>query len=157
MIWLAGIVVLLLLVFSTGFRKVAAVIAVLFAGTIAIFILAHEQSQRETRSLIPSGDVDLREIRFQFDGFGSYKLVGRIKDNSPSYTLTGLSLKIVLGDCNNDIRLSCVTIGESEEHPFFENIPVGQVREVSDYIFPGSTKPKGKLVWHYSIAYTEGK
>jgi hypothetical protein len=50
-----------------------------------------------------------------------------------------------------------VTIGESEEHPFFENIPPGQVRDIDSYIFPVTTKPKGKLVWHYSIAYTEGK
>jgi len=28
---------------------------------------------------------------------------------------------------------------------------------VSDYVFPGNTKPKGKLIWHYSISYTEGK
>jgi hypothetical protein len=157
MAWLAAIVVLLLLVFSTGFRKVAAVAAALSAAAVAIFILVHNQSQREARALIPSSDIDLREVKFQSDSVGSYKLVGRIRNNSPSYTLTGLSLKIVFEDCDAAAQASCVTIGESEEHPFFANIPPGQVRDLDSYIFPGSTKPKGKLVWHYSIAYTEGK
>jgi hypothetical protein len=156
MAWLAAIVVLLLLVFSTRFRKVAAVVAGVLAAAVGIFILVQQQSQKEARALIPSSDVDLHEIRLQSD-FGSYKLVGRIRNNSPSYTLTGVSLKLVLKDCDTATQASCVTIGESEEHPFFENIPPGQARDIDSYIFPGTTKRKGKLVWHYSIAYTEGK
>jgi hypothetical protein len=145
------------LVFSTGFRKLAAVVAGVLAAAVGIFLLVQQQSQREARALIPSTDVDLQEIKLQSDSVGSYKLVGRIRNNSPSYTLTGLGLKIVLDDCDAAAPPNCVTIGDSEEHPFFENIPPGQVRELDSYIFPGSTKPKGKLVWHYSIAYTEGK
>jgi hypothetical protein len=105
MAWLAAIVVLLLLVFSTGFRKVAAVVAAVLTAAIAIFILVHEQSQREARALIPFSDVDLREIKLQPESFG-YKLVGRIKNNSPSYTLTGLALKIVLEDCDSGTQVS---------------------------------------------------
>jgi hypothetical protein len=159
MAWLVGIVVLLLLVFSTGFRKVAGVLVALVAVIVGIFVVTQRESERQARALIPASVVDLREVRLQPDSFGAYKLVGRIKNNSPSYTLTGLSLKIVLEDCEggDTSQPSCVTIGESEEHPLFENIPAGQVRDVSDYIFPGSTKPQGKLVWHYSISYTEGK
>jgi hypothetical protein len=159
MAWLAAIVVLLLLVFSSGFRKLAAIAAALIAAVVAIFISVHEQSQREARALIPPSEVELQDIKLHSDG-GSYKLLGRIRNNSPSYTLTGLSLKIILHDCDSVVQPSspnCVTIGQSEEHPLFESIPPGQVRELDDYIFPGTTKPRGKLVWEYSVAYTEGK
>ena len=70
MAWLAAIVVLLLLVFSTGFRKVAAVVAGVLAA-VGIFILVQQQSQREARALIPFSDVDLQETKLQSDSLGS--------------------------------------------------------------------------------------
>jgi hypothetical protein len=99
MAWLAGIVVLLLLVFSTDFRKAAGIMVAVIALVARIFILARRQSEREARARIPASELDLREITLGPDSFGGYKLVGRIKNNSPTYTLTGLGLKLVLQDC----------------------------------------------------------
>jgi len=158
MAWLAGIVVLLLVVFSTGFRKAAVVVVAVVALVIGIFILYQQQSEKDAREFIPASEVEFQELTLQPESVGIYRLVGRIKNNSPTYTLTGLSLKIVLEDCEggDTARPSCVTIGE-EQHSLFEHIPPGQVREISESVFPGDTKPRGKLVWHYSISYTKGK
>jgi hypothetical protein len=88
----------------------------------------------------------------------AYKIVGRIKNNSHQYTLTGLGMNVSFEDCEGDsLRPTCVTIGEDKDHYYGMNIPPGQVREISEYVYSGSTRPKGKLVWHYSISYTEGK
>jgi hypothetical protein len=90
--------------------------------------------------------------------YGSHDLTGRIKNLSSQYTLTGVALTITIEDCEGDFpHPSCVTIGEDKDHHFWVHIPPGQVRDISEPIYTGSTQPKGKLQWYYSISYTTGK
>jgi hypothetical protein len=153
----AAIVVLLLLVFSAGFRKAAGVLVAVAAIIIGIVILNQRQSEREARERIPQSQLDFNDMILQTQ-YGSQKLTGRIKNNSHQYTLAGVALTITFEDCEGDApRPSCVTIGEDKDHYYSVNIPPGQVRDVSEYVYAGSTHPRGKLQWHYSISYTEGK
>jgi hypothetical protein len=157
MAWLVGIAVVLLLIYSSGFRKAALGIVLVGAIGIGIIVLYTQESKREARERIPVGDLELSDISLK-QQYGSYTIVGRIKNNSHQYTLTGLGLSVVFEDCESESpRTSCVIIGEDKDHYFSMNVPPGQVRDMSEYVYPGSTRPKGKLVWHYSISYTEAK
>jgi hypothetical protein len=82
MAWLAGIVVLLLLVFSSGFRKVAGGLVAIAALVVGGFLLDQHQSRIDARTRISASDVDLRDLRLQTGDFGDYKLFGRIRNNS---------------------------------------------------------------------------
>jgi hypothetical protein len=157
MAWLAGIVVLLLLVFSASFRKVAGIAVPAVALIVGIFILNQRQSEKEARERIPANELELTDMVLTTE-YGSHKIVGRIRNRSPQYTLTAIGLTVTLEDCENDSpHRSCATIGEDKDHNYSVDIPPDQVRDFSGYIYPGDTKPKGKLVWHYSISYTEAK
>ena len=156
MVWLAGIVVLLLLIFSGKFRKVAFGIVAVIAIGIGLIVLYTQEAKRESRDRIAVSELDFQDIRLQND-YGSYRIIGRIKNNSHQYTLTGLGVNFSFEDCESDTpRLNCVTIGEAKEN-YLLNIPAGQVRDLSEYVYPGSTRAKGKMVWHYFIFYTEGR
>ena len=156
MVWLVGIVVLVLLIFSGKFRKVAFGIVAVIAVGIGLIVLYTQEAKREARDRIAVSEIELQDIRLQND-YGSYRIFGRIKNNSHQYTLTRLGMKFSFEDCESDTpRLNCVTIGEAEEN-YSLNIPAGQAREFSEHVYPGSTRAKGKMVWHYFISYTEGR
>jgi hypothetical protein len=157
MAWLAGIVVLLLLVFSAGFRKAAGVVAVVLGLIVVIFVANQRQSKKEARERIPASELEFDGMTLTTE-YGSHKIGGRIKNNSQKYTLTAIGITVTLQDCENQrIPSSCVTIGEDKDHDIPVDVPPGQIRDVSNYIFVGDTKPKGKLVWNYAITYTEAK
>ncbi len=156
MAWLAAIIVILLLIYSGRFRKVAvALVAALVVGVVVIYLYMQD-SKRQTRSLIAESELDFQDIKLQTD-YAGYKIIGRIKNNSHQYTLTAVGLNISFDDCDtNTENGNCVTIGESTDRVSLL-IPAGQLREFSEYVYPGNTRPKGRLVWHYSVAYIEGK
>jgi hypothetical protein len=154
MAWLVGLAVVLLLIYSGGFRKAALGLVVVGAIGIGIIVLYTQESKREARERIPIGDLEFSDMVLKTEYGSSYKIVGRIKNNSHQYTLTALGMNVSFEDCEGD---SCVTIGEDKDHYYGMDIPPGQVRGISEYVYPGSTRPRGKLVWHYSISYTEGK
>jgi hypothetical protein len=156
MIWLAVSVVVVLLVFSTGFRKVAAVVAVICGVGIGIILLVNTPSRSTARSLIPASDVELRDLRL--GGSYSHSLSGRGKNNSASHTLTDLKVLVVMRDCTDEAHTQCETIGEEPVSLWFDNIPPGQVRDIRGGILLHTpAKPKGKFAWSYSIVETEGK
>lgn len=154
--WLVGIVVLVLLIFSGKFRKVAFGIAAVIAVGMGLIVLYTQESKRESRDRIPKSEIEFQDIRLQND-HGIYRIFGRIKNNSRHYTLTRLGMKFSFEDCeNDDPRLNCVTIEEVKED-FSLDIPAGQARDLSEYVYPGITRAKGKMVWHYLISYIEGQ
>ena len=156
MVWLAGIIVILLLIFSGAFRKVALGTSAVIAVGIGIFILVSKEYERESRARISVKDLDFQDIRLE-GGYGPYRITGRIKNNSRQHTLTELGMNFAFEDCEKDNPpLNCVTIGETTQN-FYLRIPAGQARDLSGYVFSGSTRAKGKMTWHYSISYTKGQ
>ena len=156
MAWLAATIVILLLIYSGRFRKVAVALAAVLAVSVVVIYLYMQDSKIQTRSLIAESDLDFQDITLQPDYTG-YKITGRIKNNSRQYTMTAVGLNISFDDCDtNTSNENCVTIGESKDRVSLL-IPAGQLREISEHVYPGSTHPKGRLVWHYSVSYIEGK
>lgn len=158
MAWVIAIVVLVLLVVSAGFRKLALglVVIAVVGGVIAYFYGQAEERQSLTR--IPASQLVLENVRLNPD-YSSYKLSGRIKNNSAQFTLTRIVFAITMQDCTGDAPArNCVTIGETNESVYL-TIPPGQARDFQDsvYFSGGALKPKGRLDWNYSISQTRGK
>jgi hypothetical protein len=64
MAWVAAIVVLLLLVFSAGFRKAAGVLIAIAAITVAIFVL-YQQSPKERNAPESPKPVRIQQHEFE--------------------------------------------------------------------------------------------
>jgi hypothetical protein len=168
MAWLVGLAVVLLLIYSSGFRKAALGLVVVGAIGIGIIVWYTQESKnarlqaeleavKAARERIPILELEFNDMVLKTE-YGSYKIIGRIKNNSHQYTLTGVGVDLSFEDCEGEsLKPTCVTIGEDKGHYYEMNIPPGQVREISGHVYPGGTRPKGKLVWHYSISYTQGK
>jgi hypothetical protein len=171
MIWLAACVVLVLLVVSAGFRKITAIVAVIVGAAAviaavgwAIVLFSQSQSRSTARALIPAQEVKLSDVQLEFPDGGPeyghiyYRLSGRVKNNSPTYTLTNLTVSVVMRDCADAAHTRCETIGEEPVSLYFNNIPPGQVRDISRaWLLDTPARPKGELVWNYSITETVGK
>jgi hypothetical protein len=114
MAWLLGIVVLLLMVVSAGFRKVAGIAVAVVALIVGIFILNQRQSEKEARARIPASELDFSDVVLTME-YGSREMVGRIRNRSSQYTLTGLGLTVTLEDCEGATsQPSCVTSAKTK-------------------------------------------
>jgi len=158
MTWIIAILVLLLLVVSAGFRKFALGLVVLAVAGGTIFYLYNEQERDRSLTRIPASQLGLESVRLNTD-YSGYKLSGRIKNNSAQFTLTQVVFAVTMQDCIGEApSQNCVTIGETKESVYL-NIPPGQARDFQDsvYFSGGTLKPKGQLVWNYSVSQTNGK
>jgi hypothetical protein len=82
MAWLVGLAVVLLLIYSGGFRKAALGLVVVGAIGIGIIVLYTQESKREARERIPIGDLEFSDMVLKTEYGSSYKIVGRIQNNS---------------------------------------------------------------------------
>lgn len=153
--WLFAIAVLILLVASAGFRKFALAIVVL-AAIGGGLLYRHEQQQEELATTrIPASQVTISAARI-YQQYGTYRLSGRITNNSQEFTLSNVEISVTVRDCvPNSTPRSCVTIGDASR-TLYNNIPPGQARDFdASLYFPGSgLAPKGELEWQYTISQT---
>jgi hypothetical protein len=98
MAWLFGVVLVLLLVFSAGFRKLALGLAgiVLVMG-IAVFV-NDEIEEKRALERIPLGDLGFENFLITPIG-NNFTLSGRVNNRSTQYTLTGMTVAVALKDC----------------------------------------------------------
>lgn len=157
MAWLVGIVVLILLVASAGFRKFALGLIVLGATAGGVIYLQNESEESRSRSRIPLSELVFENVTLKPD-YSSYKMSGRVKNNSAKFTLTQVGFVVTMQDCTGESPSSnCITIGQSSEDAYF-NIPPGQARDFEESVYvSGTLKPQGRLEWHYSVAHTRGE
>lgn len=92
--------VLVLLVLSRGFRIVALGLVALLLAAVAIHYYLDDL---RPRSLIPVSELVLEDVVLG----GSYKLSGRVKNNSKKYALERVTLVVTMRDCN--------TVGDGSE------------------------------------------
>lgn len=153
--WLFAIAVLILLVASAGFRKFALAIVVLAAIGGGI-LYRHEKQQEELATTrIPASQVTISGARISLQR-GTYRLSGRITNNSQEFTLSNVEIAVTVRDCvPSSTPRSCVTIGDARR-TLYNNIPPGQARDFDASLhFPGSgLAPKGELDWQYTISQT---
>lgn len=106
---------------------------------------------RIARSEIEFVDLALRPSY----GRGWYRLVGRVRNRSPRYTLRELRLKLVMRDCR---RVGdCEIVGETDEAVYL-SVPPGQAREIDEDVhFYDLGPPRGKYQWEYSVTEIVGQ
>ena len=152
MAWLIGIVVLVLLVASAGFRKFALGLVALGAVVGGVVYLNNEYEESRSLSRIPVSNLVFENVTLNPD-YSSYKISGRIKNNSAKFTLKQVTFVVTMKDCADaSPSQNCLTIGEDSESVYL-NVPPGQARDFEDsvYFSGGTLKPKGRLEWSYLV------
>ena len=156
MAWIIGIVILILLVISSGFRKFAGML-VLVAG-VGGFIYYQIEQNEEKNSLkrVKASELVFEDVKLQ-PSYGSYDIVGRITNTSGNYTVNKVKLKITFRDCKNKNQTDCIVISDETEEMYLR-IPPKQARDFKKGIYLSSnTKAKGNLVWNYNVLAVTAK
>jgi len=153
--WLAGIVVLILLVVSPGFRLLVGGLIMLAALVGGSIFLWDKLEGRLSLTRIQRSDLVFEDVKLN-SGYSSYTLAGRVKNNSPKYILTEVTFVVTMKDCfGQGQSQNCTIIEESNSHAYL-NVPPGQARDFNEYIYFSSLKPKGHLEWSYSVSQIKG-
>lgn len=156
MAWVFGIVIVILLVVSAGFRKFAGVLILVCAVGGFLYWQYQENEERESKRRIPVSELKFDGVSLK-SSYGSYDMVGRITNNSPKYTLKAVQLKLTFKDCEKLNPNNCIVVAEDNEHIYL-NIPSGQARDFKEGVYLSSNlNIKGNMVWSYAIEYTEGE
>lgn len=151
MAWLIVPVVVVVLVYLAGFRKSA--LGLLVAAVLAA-VLLYQYDQRveeQERTRIASSEVVVENVSLRATFGSSYDLRGRIRNNSETYRLDGISFKVVLRDCQGTDNSRCVSIGEATTHVPI-SLPPQQAREFTGSLYFGKPiKTKGTFSWNYEV------
>ncbi len=154
--WLALIIVLILLIVSVRFRKLA-VMLVLAGGVVGLLFWQYQDyEQNKSRNRIPPSQVILQNVLFDTSNH-HYEMTGRIINHSDQYTLNGVQLKISVEDCKNDTPMSCIVFWATNEYIYI-TIPPKQARDFKKAISIYSDQNiEGLLRWNYSILYADSQ
>ena len=154
--WLAGIIIVILLLVSAGFRKFAGIFVLICVVGGLLFWQYQEYEKNKLRNRIALSELVFKNISFKPYN-GNYEMTGRLINDSDKYTLNGVQLKITARDCAYDDHADCIIISDANEYIYI-NIPAKQARDFRKDIYLYSDQDIGdKLVWDYSIEYTESK
>lgn len=175
MIWLLAIVALFLAVIYPQFRIslliILAVLALVFGLVWKVdeermekkrIELAEKERLAQTR--IPIDKVTIEDISVKSTSGKRgpettdrtlphfLTVTGRATNHSNEFAVTGLSLKLVFLDCDDDAQTaSCVTVGEHDEK-FDISIPPQQARDFQHSLYHMETiRPRGILKWESKI------
>ena len=129
MAWLFGIVVLVLLVASAGFRKFAlGLVALGAAGGGAVYLY----NESSSLSRIPISELVFENVT---PDYSSYKMSGGIKNNSRKFTLKQAAFVVTMQDCAGEsTSKNCVIIREGNGGVYL-GIPPGQARDFGQSIY----------------------
>lgn len=157
MAWVFAIVILLLIVFVPALRAITVglVVSVVVLGLIWYWFSRGQE--QVARNKIRLNEVEFTDLRLDSV---RHTLIGRIKNKSERYTLTGVGIKISMQDCQpqgTDGRTKCEMVGEAAEL-FYLDVPPKQVRDIHEYVsLPDNMRVLGSPSWNYSVQYIEGK
>ena len=98
MAWVAGIIILILLVVSAGFRKFAGILILVTAVGGFLFWQYQEDEEKNSKTRISPSELVFEGVSLK-SSYGSYDMVGRITNTSNKYTLKGVQLKLTFRDC----------------------------------------------------------
>ena len=144
---IAGIIAL---VKFPSFRRTIFVIVGVLALAVVAYLVYDKQHPEASKRLVGVDELEFTDMRLGPESLGaSYKLIGRVKNNS-RYTVYGIQSKIHVLDC--DEKSHCEVVGE-EEKDIAPLIPPGQVRDIDDSIyFSSGTHVRGNFKWNYTIS-----
>lgn len=153
--WLIVIIVIIAALVFPQFRKVLLIFAAIAGIGIVLLIANHKQEQNASKSRISVQQIELSELKLISDYGTSYKLIGRVKNLSPQYTLTSFDMRITARDCH--AQGQCETVGDTTAH-VYESVPTGQSRALDEHVyFSGMPGIKGRFEWNYAITDVSGK
>ena len=146
---------LVLFLFSARFRLLSLyLIAAAVIGGYVLY-LNGEKQQKLAKSRIPAEEVAISGVHIDLQN-STYHFIGRITNNSKSFTLKYIELHLIARDCatKNDHQF-CVAIGDARE-PIQIIVPPGQSRDLNEpmYTLTGNLTPRGKINWQYNILET---
>lgn len=154
--WVVGVVILILLVVSAGFRKFAGILIIVCVAGGFIFWQYQENEEKQSLKRIPHSEILFEDVSLK-SSYGSYEIVGRITNNSSKYTLKGVQLKLTFKDCDKDNLSNCIIVAEENEH-IYKNIPPSQARDFKESVYlPSDLNIKGKMIWSYKVDYIKAE
>lgn len=118
-------VVLILLVTSTGFRKIALGTAVILSLGCAAYYAYDTLNDRISHSRIPAKALAFGSLVLKDANDGGYTLSGRIKNNSTRYRVTSIGIALSLRDCTTplDAHGQIWLTNAGEEFVFQQGVP----------------------------------
>ena len=151
--WLAGVIILILLVVSERFRKFAGVFILICVVGGLLFWQYQEYEKNKPRNRISPSELVLKNVSFKPSN-SNYEMTGRIINNSQEFTLNGVQLKITVKDCaNNNNNNDCIIFTEKNEY-LYVNIPPKQARDFrKDISLYSNQIIEERLVWNYSVEF----
>jgi hypothetical protein len=154
--WLFLLGVLVCAIIFPKFRKVLLVLALLFAGLIAYFLISHKIEESASKSRIAPNEVELVDVRLGHDYSSVYTLQGRVRNKSSRYSLSDFKLRVTLEDCIGGSP--CDVVDQEDRSPLLGTVPPGQARDFQIYAIGSSDmRVKGSLKWYYSLTEVRGK
>lgn len=145
---------------SPKFRKYSAVGA---GGLLALGLVIgggmwaySSYTENQAKSLISADQIELIDFKL-FQIYGSWKISGQIKNNSP-YSFEGITLKVRAYDCPTESTgPDCEIIGEDENASMYIEVPPGQIRQTDTYVsFYNMPNIKNHFLWAYDIVEIKG-
>lgn len=154
--WLVGIVILILLAVSAGFRKFAGMLVL--TGVVGSFLIWQYQGYEgnQSKKKISPSELIFEGVLLQ-PSDTNHDIIGRIINNSDKYSLKGVQLKLTIKDCAKHEKNNCIIISELDEYIYI-NIPPKQARDFKKPIYLYShINIRGNLDLDYSIGYAEAE
>jgi hypothetical protein len=145
--------VLILAVFAAGHRRIALGLAAAALVVGVSLYLYYKEEERLALSRVPKSELVLENVSLK-PNVGSYRIAGRITNNSAKFSVKSIDIVITVRDCPGVAAAEqCVTVGESREILNLD-VPPGATRDFAESVrFAGSkVKLKGRLDWSYSIS-----
>ncbi|SDX04012.1 hypothetical protein [Nitrosomonas communis] len=153
--WLVGIIILILLIVSVRFRKLAGSLVLLGIVVGLLLWQYQEHEKNKSKNRISPSELVLKNITFKPSN-SHYEMTGRIINNSQTFTLNGVQLKITAKECANNNN-DCIIILEKNEYVYV-HIPPKQARDFRKEVsFYSNQIIEGKLVWNYSVGFAESE
>lgn len=154
MLWIVLVIALGVLVgaliITYGYRHSMMIVLSILAAAIIAVVWYIRYGGQAGAGMIAPGELVLNNLEMTQQYRTSYRMTGRLVNNSTEYTLTSVKITITASDCKNDAA-DCIVVGE-DERSLTVTIPPGQARDVLEqYVFPRFVL-QGELNWSHSIS-----
>lgn len=154
MLWIGLVIALGLLVgtliVTYGYRHSVLIVTVVVGAVIVALAWYIRYGEQQGTGLITSEDLVLENLSLSQQYRTSYRMTGRLVNNSEEHTLESMAITITASDCTGPEGSDCVVVGEDTRTHKVE-IPPGQARDLLEqYIFPRFVL-QGELQWTHEI------
>ncbi len=158
MIWLFILSFLALLIVPRRFRLHALVVLILLA--LGGFLLSRPGEEAGAmRNRIPIEQVTVVQMDLRPSRGVGHELVGKVINQSSSYTLLGLGIELIIKDCvegDANIQSPCTVLAKMAV-PVALSIPPGEAGKFNKRLYFKELHPQGRIRWQYTLVYTEAR